>query len=121
MAGKRRKIDRDERRENVLRPSPYLGYDRDQLGLYFNDRGAEHLAESQFRRAVWLNPYEPEFKLHLAECLYRRKQYLEAANWADEALKQNPQHQGARNLKRWIEERAAIEARTNQDASSTAQ
>ncbi len=37
-----------------MRPSPYLGYNRDELGLYFNDRGAEQLAESQFHRAVWL-------------------------------------------------------------------
>ena len=121
MAAKRRKIDREERRENVMRPSPYLGYDRDELGLYFNDRGAAHLAESQFRRAVWLNPYEPEFKVHLAECLYRRKQYVEAAKWVDEALKQKPEHQGARNLKQWIAERAAIEARKSQNESSAAQ
>ena len=93
-----------------MRPSPYLGYNRDELGLYFADRGADHIAESQFRRAVWLNPYELEFKIHLAECLYRRKEYGEAAKWADEALKQAPDHQGAQNLKRWIAERAAIES-----------
>ncbi|MGD0139034.1 MAG: tetratricopeptide repeat protein [Tepidisphaeraceae bacterium] len=110
MAAKRRKIDREERRENVMRPSPYLGYDRDELGLYFNDRGAADLAESQFRRAVWLNPYEPEFKVHLAECLYRRRQYVQAAKWADEALKQKPEHHGARHLKQWIQERAAMRA-----------
>jgi Tfp pilus assembly protein PilF len=118
MAEKRQKIDREERRENILRPSPYLGYNRDDLGLYFNDRGAEHLAELQFRRAVWLNPYEVEFKVHLAECLYRRKKYAEAAQWADEALKQKPDHQGARNLRKWIEERAALEAKNNASASS---
>jgi tetratricopeptide (TPR) repeat protein len=114
MAEKRRKIDREERRENILRPSPYLGYNWDDLGLYFNDRGAEHLAEPQFRRAVWLNPYEIEFKVHLAECLYRRKKYEEARKCVDEALQQKPDHQGAQNLKRWIAERAALEARSTQ-------
>jgi tetratricopeptide (TPR) repeat protein len=118
MAAKRRKIDREERRENILRPSPYLGYNWDELGLYFNDRDAEHLAEPQFRRAVWLNPYEPEFKIHLAECLYRRKQYVEAAQWIEEALKQKPDHLGAHNLKRWIQERSAIEAKNHQSKSS---
>jgi thioredoxin-like negative regulator of GroEL len=105
MPAKRRKIDREEMRENVLRPSRYLGYNRDELGLYFNDRGADTLAESQFRRAVWLNPYEPEFKVHLAECLYRQKKVTEAAEIVDEALAQKPNHQGAQNLKRWIAER----------------
>jgi tetratricopeptide (TPR) repeat protein len=115
MAKKRQTIDREERRENILRPSPYLGYNWDDLGLYFNDRGAEHLAEAQFRRAVWLNPYEVEFKVHLAECLYRRKNYSEATQWAEEAIKQKPDHQGAHNLKKWIAERAAIEARKTQE------
>ena len=120
MAAKRRKIDREEMRENVLRPSRYLGYNRDDLGLYFNDRGAEQLAESQFRRAVWLNPFEPEFKVHLAECLYRQKKYVEATQWVEEALKQKPDHKGACNLKKWIAERAAIEARQTQGESSVA-
>jgi tetratricopeptide (TPR) repeat protein len=115
MAKKRQTIDREERRENILRPSPYLGYNWDDLGLYFNDRGAEHLAEAQFRRAVWLNPYEVEFKVHLAECLYRRKKYSEATQWAEEAIKQKPEHKGAHNLKKWIAERAAIEARKTQE------
>ena len=105
------KIDREERRENALRPCKYLGYNWDELGLYFNDRGAEQLAEPQFRRAIWLNPFEPEFKVHLAECLYRRKQYAEAMNWVNEALLQKPDHTGAQNLKRWIVERGALDAR----------
>lgn len=105
-----RKIDREERRENALRPCAYLGYNWDELGLYFNDRGAEHLAEPQFRRAVWLNPFEPEFKVHLAECLYRRERYVEAMQWVREALEQKPDHAGAQNLKRWIIDRAARDA-----------
>jgi len=119
MSQKQHKIDREERRENALRPSRYLGYNHDELGLYFNDRGAEQLAEGQFRRAVWLNPFEPEFKVHLAECLYHRKQYDEATKWADEALQQQPDHRGAQNLKRWIAERAAIEARSTESTATT--
>jgi len=109
MAAKRHKIDREERRENALRPSSYLGYDRDQLGLYFNDREMPQLAESQFRRAVWLNPYEPDFKVHLAECLFHRKEYTEAAQWAREALVQKPDHQGAKLLLDWLEKRIAAQ------------
>ncbi|MBN1795208.1 MAG: hypothetical protein JW804_00905 [Sedimentisphaerales bacterium] len=33
------KKDRNERREDLLRPSPYLGYDRDKLGMYLLSRG----------------------------------------------------------------------------------
>jgi len=56
-------------REELLRPCPFLGYDRDQLGVHLLGRGALELAESQFRRAAWLNPYEPWFKLHWATAL----------------------------------------------------
>jgi len=72
------KPDRDERRENALRPSPYLGYDRDTLAMHLLERGALEIAESQFRRAVWLNPYEPHFKAHLAWCLFKQNRRAEA-------------------------------------------
>ena len=120
MAARRPKIDREERRENALRPSRYIGYNRDDLGLYFTARGAMDLAEAQFRRAIWLNPFEAEFKVHLAECLYRCKRYEEAGKWVDEALSQKPDNQNAQNLKRWIVERAAIEARSADGRSSAA-
>lgn len=101
------KLDREERRENALRPSRYLGYNWDELGLYFNDRGAYHLAEPQFRRAVWLNPFEVEFKVHLAECLYRRQRYDESAKLVDEVLAIEHEHLAAGNLRKWIQERSA--------------
>lgn len=107
---KQPKIDREERRENALRPCRYLGYNWDELGLYFVDKGADKLAESQFRLAMWLNPFEPEFKVHLAECLYHRKEYVEATTLVNEALELQSDHQGARRLRQWIEERAAIGA-----------
>jgi hypothetical protein len=51
-------------------------------------RGAYTLAEAQLRRAVWLNPFEPAFKVHLAWCLYEQKRYPEAHDWATQALAQ---------------------------------
>ncbi len=68
---KRRHRSRDPQiiREEVLRPSHYLGYDRDEMGCYFLGREAFELAESQFRRAVYLNPFEPTFKVHWAVAL----------------------------------------------------
>ena len=70
--------DRNERREDALRPSPYLGYDRDALGMHLMSREAYEIAESQFRRAVWLNPFELRFKGHLAWCLYKQGRCAEA-------------------------------------------
>jgi Flp pilus assembly protein TadD len=51
-------------------------------------REAFQIAESQFRRAVWLNPFEAEFKNHLAWCLYRQNDLAEAREWAQKALDQ---------------------------------
>lgn len=79
---------REERREDALRPDPRLGYDRDALGMHLLSREAWTVAEPQFRRAVWLNPFEPEFKQHLAWCLYRQGRYAEALGWARESLAQ---------------------------------
>ena len=39
--------------------------------MYFLNCGAYELAETQLRRAIWLNPYEPHFTAHLAWCLYK--------------------------------------------------
>ncbi len=80
--------DPNERREDALRPNPHLGYDRDQLGMHLMSREAFRIAELQFRRAVWLNPFEAEFKNHLAWCLYRQDQFAEAKQWAQQAMDQ---------------------------------
>ena len=71
--------DKTERREELLRPSRYLGYDHDTLGLHLFSREAYEIAIHCFRRAVWLNPFEPEFKKHLALCLNKLGRYDEAA------------------------------------------
>ena len=70
--------DQNEQREDVLRPSPYLGYDRDALAMYLVERGVYEIAESQFRRAIWLNPFQARFKAHLAWCLYKQGRHADA-------------------------------------------
>ena len=70
--------DMNERREDALRPSSYLGYDRDSLAMYLIERGAYKIAEAQFRRAIWLNPFEPKFKTHLAWCFHKQGRHAEA-------------------------------------------
>jgi tetratricopeptide (TPR) repeat protein len=73
--------------EERMRPSRYLGYDRDHLGVALLRREMFEAAESQFRRAAYLNPYEAAFKQHLAWCLYRMGELEEALVAIDEALK----------------------------------
>lgn len=76
--------------EERLRPSRYLGYDRDHLGVTLLRREMFEAAESQFRRAVYLNPNEAAFKQHLAWCLYRMGELEEGLVVIDEALEQKP-------------------------------
>jgi len=102
-ARKRRPADDVERRENALRPSRYLGYDRDQLGVYLMNRGASAIAESQFRRAIWLNPFEPLFREHLALCLLRQGRQAEALSVVMEGLSAFPDSPRLARVKRLIE------------------
>ena len=78
MSRKRDNRTTEERREDALRPCPYLGYDRDRLAMHLLGRGALEIAETQFRRAIWLNPFEPSFKAHLAWCLYKQGRHDDA-------------------------------------------
>jgi Tfp pilus assembly protein PilF len=80
--------DENERREDALRPDSHLGYDRDALGMHLMSREALWIAEPQFRRAIWLNPFEADFKNHLAWCLYKQNKIVEARQWAQAALDQ---------------------------------
>ena len=68
----------NDRREEALRPCAMLGYDRDRLAMHLLERGAFEIAETQFRRAVWLNPFEPRFEMHLAWCLYKQGRHADA-------------------------------------------
>lgn len=74
----------DRAREELLRPCPYLGYDHDRIGVHCLAKDALTIAERFFRRAIWLNPYEPRFVLHLAHALFRLKRYEEALETLDE-------------------------------------
>lgn len=74
----------DRAREELLRPCPYLGYDHDRIGVHCLAKEALGIAERSFRRAIWLNPYEPRFLLHLAHAIQRQKRYEEALATLDE-------------------------------------
>ena len=91
------------RREDHLRPWPTLGYDREMLGMHMLAVEAFKVAESEFRRAIWLNPFEPRFKVHLAWCLFRQKRYAEARQWMNEVPEDHLTEE-SRNAKRQIEE-----------------
>lgn len=110
MPRKRRQKDRAERREEALRPCRYLGYDRDALALHLLSCEAFEIAEAQFRRAIWLNPFEPRFKAHLAWCLYRQGRHADALRCLGE-IDESATDANTRALLRRIEESAAGGAR----------
>jgi hypothetical protein len=60
----------------VLRPNPYLGYAEDAVGV--------HLF------AVWANPYEPQFKVHLARSLCEQRRVGEAVQVLRAVLQSTP-------------------------------
>jgi len=95
-----RTTHRDQRREEALRPHPRLGYDHDALAVYLLSCEAYEIAEPEFRRAIWLNPFEPLFKQHLAMCLRAQGRLDEALQCAVEALKQ---HAGSQEIERTVE------------------
>ncbi len=86
----------ERRREEILRPSPYLGYDHVRLALHLIEREAYEAAEAELRRAIWLNPYDPAFKLHLAFCFYREKKFEEARDTLA-AMGDDEKHRAERN------------------------
>ncbi len=95
----------DEQREERLRPSRFLGYDRDSLGMYALQREMFEVAESQFKRAAYLNPFEPRFKQHLAWALYKQGRYADAKRCIVEAIGQNPLDKDSRQVLVKIEEK----------------
>jgi hypothetical protein len=66
-AKKRSGYDQNERRENALRPSRYLGYDHDSLGTHLVSREAYDWAT----KALSLDPDNLENK-HLIDLLERK-------------------------------------------------
>jgi Flp pilus assembly protein TadD len=100
--GKHQPRDKDELREEALRPHPWLGYDRDGLAAHLMRREAFEIAEGQFRRAIWLNPYEAAFKAHLAWCLCKQGRLEEAADWAAQALQQKPEDRESQDVAEFV-------------------
>jgi hypothetical protein len=94
-------------REELMRPSRFLGYDRDSLGMYAMTKEIFGVAESQFRRSVYLNPYEPRFKQHLAWCLHKEGTFEEAGEWIEKTLAQRPDDNDSRVILSKIHERMA--------------
>jgi tetratricopeptide (TPR) repeat protein len=111
----RRKVtvspNQDTFREEQLRPSRFLGYDRDSLGMYALRREMFDVAESQFRRAAYLNPFEPRFKQHLAWALYKQGKLSEARQCIVEAIDQNPHDQDSRQVLLKIREKMENDGR----------
>ena len=90
-------------REEQMRPSRFIGYDHDSIAMHLIAIGSFDLAESELRRAVWLNPFEPRFMKHLAWCLYRQGEYEEAQGWVSRALEMNGKDGESRELLAMIE------------------
>jgi len=99
---KKSSTDHQRRRDDLLRPSHYLGYDHDTIGVYTFNRRAFGIAEAEFRRAIWLNPFEPKFKVHLAWSLYSIKKLAEAREWVIKSLKQDSKNKEALELLKLI-------------------
>jgi len=95
----------DEQNEEQLRPSRFLGYNRDLLGMHALQKDMLRVAESQFRRATYLNPHEPRFKQHLAWVLYKQGDYPEARRFILEALDQEPDDEDNRHILVKVEEK----------------
>lgn len=85
-------------RNQVLRPSPYLGFAEADVGVHLMRCGAYALAERFFREAIWLNPYTPAFKVHLASSLYEQRRLPEAIAVLTEVLRDFPGDAAAHRL-----------------------
>jgi len=99
------------RREEIMRPWPTLGYDHDRIALHMLHIDALPSAESELRRAVWLNPYEWQFKYHLACCLFRKKEYEEAGELTQSILRERSEETCCLDLLREIEAELARKKR----------
>ena len=97
--------DLNDQEEERTRPSRFLGYNRDALGMHALRKEMFDVAESQFRRATYLNPYEPRFKQHLAWALYKQSRYSEARQLILQALDQAPRDEDNRHILAKVEEK----------------
>jgi len=103
--------------EEAFRPARFLGYNHNTLGVYLVERGAFKIAESEFRRAIWLNPYEPLFVANLAWCLFRQEREQEARESLDQAMEQGPDNPQVRKIARLMG--VLVERAIRQDEDET--
>jgi Flp pilus assembly protein TadD len=100
--------------EERLHPSKFLGYDRDKMGLFLISKGIFDLAETQFLRAAYLNPYEPAFMQHLAWALFKQNKLGEAHKAIDASLEKRPDDNDSIYIRQRIEN-AEHESETGND------
>lgn len=94
-----------EMRDELLAPNEHLGFDHDKMAIYLIGRQAYELAESELRKAVRLNPYEPAFKTHLAWCLYKQNKFPEAMEWIEKVLAHKPDYVEAQNIRSLLQQK----------------
>jgi len=90
--------NKQELDEEQMHPSKILGYDHDIIGSHLFTKGAFDIAEKEFRRAVYLNPYELRFKMHLASSLYMLKKYQKAEELSLKILEIDPKNSEAHKI-----------------------
>jgi len=106
--------------EERLHPSRFLGYDRDRIGLHLLSKEIYDVAEEQFRRAVYLNPYEAAFSQHLAWALFKRGRFDEAKRWIRQSLVQKPDEADSRYIAKRIDEEIQRRAEPPKEPDETA-
>jgi len=89
---------RNQRLEDAWRPSRLLGYNHNALAMHLTECDAFTIAESELRRAVWLNPYEAAFMANLAWCLHRQGRSEEAQQCLEQALEQDASNVQVRRI-----------------------
>ena len=112
-------VQANYRRENAWRPNRFLGYNHNTLAMHLLERGAYPIAESELRRAVWLNPYEPAFMANLAWCLHRMGRGEEAQECFKQAEEEGPDSAPVKNIAALMAEAArSAKARGGNDSSA---
>jgi predicted Zn-dependent protease len=89
--------------EERLRPSKFLGYDHDKLGYFLLKKEVFDIAEEEFKRAIYLNPYEPVFSQHLAWAYFKQKRFKEARDIIATSLETKPDDKDSQYILQRIE------------------
>lgn len=119
MASRKRKNfntpEARDRRERLLAPNPWGGYNHNNLGCELFQMGHFEMAASEFRRAVEINPWKAFFKANLARALLALGRIDAAKVMISKALDQEPGQSGtlfahALILERLGDDERALEA-----------